>query len=190
LRQHLFYHLINYTIPLLPPNFPVQRPLILETLHYPGSPAEEPPPWLPAPGGLLNSIAWAGVDFSGRGGIRIIKETITASNGIIVPVEDVIPLPGNLYQEIQAHPLLSEFVSILTPGLAETLSTTPHITLFFPIDSAWSALDSIERQYLHSGYAERDVGRLVAMHSSGSGVNSSGDIGWSDTWNQGAVCTY
>lgn len=211
LRQHLFYHLINYSIPILPPDFPnsPNRPLILETLHFPSLPLQPPtdepppaPPWLPNPGGLLNAApqrlrissrdnkSWAGVDFNGQRGVQVVKETLTASNGVIIPVADVIPLPGNLYEEIQAHPLLSEFASILSPDMVETLATSPHITLFFPIDSAWSELDSIERRYLHSGYAERDVGRLVAMHSSGTGVNSSGDVGWSDTWNEGSVCMY
>jgi len=204
LRQLLFYHLLNYTIPLMPQEFPSKNPLILETLLYPNlplhSPTAEPPPWLPKPGGLLNcapqrlrvalrdSKPWVAVDFMGRGGVEVVKEPVMASNGIVIPLGDVIPLPGNLYQEVASNPLLSEFSSILSTGMVETLSTSPHMTLFFPIDSAWSALDDIEREYLHSGYAERDVGRLVAMHSSSSGTDDSGEVGWSDTWDEGSTC--
>ncbi|KAF8338034.1 uncharacterized protein EI90DRAFT_2991353 [Cantharellus anzutake] len=208
LRQHLFYHLLNFSIPILPKDFPTQKPLIFETLHYPDLPVQHPspepppsPPWLPEPGGLLDrapqrlravfrdSKPWIAVDSMRRGGVEVAKEPINASNGIIIPLRNVIPLPGNLYQEVKAHPLISEFASILSPETIQTLSTSPHITLFFPVDSAWSVLDDIERKYLHSGYAEHDVGKLVAMHSSGSGINGSGGVGWSDTWDEGRSFT-
>lgn len=204
LRQHLLYHLLNYSIPLMPEDFPSTLPLVLETLLYPDLPVQSltrgPPPWLPQPGGLLNCAPqrlrvalrdlkpWVAVDSIGRGGVEIIKKPIMASNGIIIPLGNIIPLPGNLYQEVNSHPLVSEFASILSPEMVETLSTSPHTTIFFPIDSAWSALDDIERKYLHSGYAERDVGRIVAMHSSNSGADGLGEVGWSDTWHEGGSC--
>ena len=207
LRQHLLYHLLNYSIPIMPPDFPNQPPLALDTLHYPDvaylPPTDEPapaPPWLPAPGGSLNNApqrlrvasrgaaAWIGVDSAARGGAQVVKDPLLASNGIIVPVGDVVSLPDHLYGEIIKHPYLQEFASILTPEMIDSLSKSAHLTLFLPIDSAWSTLDSIERQYLHSGYAERDVSRLVGLHSSGAGVNSTGDVGWSDTWDDGMTC--
>lgn len=207
LRQHLLYHLLNYSLPIMPPHFPDQHPLALDTLHYPdvahspptGPPAPAPP-WLPVPGGSLNnapqrlrvasrdSVAWVGVDSAGRGGARVVKDPLLASNGIIIPVGDVVSLPDHLYGEIIQHPHLKEFASILTPEMVDTLSKNSHLTLFLPNDSAWSTLDGIEREYLHSGYAERDVSRLVGLHSSGAGVNSTGDVGWSDTWDDGMNC--
>lgn len=207
LRQHLLYHLLNYSLPIMPPSFPNHRPLVLDTLHFPDvylpPPTDEPapaPPWLPLPGGSLNkapqrlrvasrdAAAWVGVDFAGHGGAQVTKNPLLASNGIIIPLSDVVPVPGNLLEEIKKHPYLEEFTSILTPEMEDTLSTNEHLTLFLPIDTAWSSLDKIERRYLHSGYAERDVSRLVGLHLSGAGVNSSGDVGWSDSWEDGTKC--
>lgn len=209
LRQHLLYHLLNYSLPIMPPDFPHHRPLVLDTLNFPDvslpPPTDEPapaPPWLPLPGGSLNKApqrlrvasrdasAWVGVDFAGHGGAQVTKSPLLASNGIIIPLSDVVPAPGNLLEEIKKHPYLEEFASILTPEMEETLSTNAHLTLFLPIDSAWSSMDDIERRYLHSGYAERDVSRLVGLHLSGAGVNSSGDVGWSDSWEEGSKCAY
>lgn len=207
LRQHLLYHMLNYSIPIIPPQFPNQRPLTLDTLHFPALPLEPPtdepapaPPWLPIPGGLLNNApqrlrvasrdneAWVGVDASGRGGAQVVKDVLSSSNGLIIPVNDVVPVPGNLFEVASSHPHLKEFASILTPEMKDTLSTSPHLTLFLPVDSAWSSLDSIERRYLHSGYAERDVSRLVGLHLSGAGANSSGEVGWTDDWQDGTTC--
>ncbi|KAF8323355.1 FAS1 domain-containing protein [Clavulina sp. PMI_390] len=208
LRQHLLYHLLNYSLPLAPSEFPSQRPLALDTLLFPDvslpPPTDEPapaPPWLPLPGGSLNDApqrlrvasredaAWVGVDFAGRGGAQVTKAPVVASNGLIIPVSDVITMPGNLYDEILLHPLLHEFTSILTPEMIATLKSSPHLTMFLPIDSAWSAMDDIQRRYLHSGYAERDVSKLVGLHLSGAGLNSSGDVGWSDSWEDGTQFT-
>jgi len=208
LRQHLLYHVLNYSLPIIPPDFPNQRPIALDTLHYPdvaySPPTDQPapaPPWLPEPGGSLNSApqrlriasrgsaAWVGVDSTGSGGAQVtVKDPLRASNGIIIPISDVVPLPDHLYGEIINRPNLQELASILTPEMKDSLTTSPHLTLFLPSDPAWSCLDTVERKYLRSGYAERDVSRLVSLHLSGAGVNSTGDVGWSDTWSDGMTC--
>lgn len=207
LRQHLFYHLLNYSLSM--PSLDSHVPTILDTLLFPDVPSAPPtdepppgPPWIPVPGGLLNgdpqklriisrkSHVQVGVNAFGDGGARVVKPPITVSNGVLIPIGDVLHLPGNSYEEMSKHPLLSEFVSILTEPLIETLRTAPHVTLFLPADSGWDGLDSIERRYLHSGYAEKDVTRLLAMHASGSGVNASGVVGWSDKWNDNSTCRH
>lgn len=113
LRQHLFYHLLNYTVEELPGASSV---MFHETLYYPRKPTEPPsrepppyPPWMPIPGGSLGGLPqrvrvasrddnlWAGVDSSGAGGVELAsKEGVGASNGIIYGLEDVIEQPANI----------------------------------------------------------------------------------------------
>jgi solute carrier family 25 carnitine/acylcarnitine transporter 20/29 len=205
LRQHLFYHLLNYTLDDIAPQLPVP----LETLLFPEVPLELPspspppsPPWLPVPGGLLNSEgqrlrivlrageSFVGVDAFGRGGSQIIKRHLTASNGLVLPIDEVIPAPTDLATTIANHPILSTFNSFLTKELKNTLSTAPHLTLFFPLDSAWDALDPIERLYLDSGFAEKDIERLVAFHSvNDAGIDGHGSVGWTESWTDGQKLT-
>lgn len=123
LRQELFYHLLNYTIPA--PSKPDPDPedgLVAEeiqihkTLHFPRTlvepPSDDPapaPPWLPIPGGALGGEpqrvrlasrgeegAWVGVDAFGLGGVEIIKGRVNVSNGVLLGVDNVLPVPPDL----------------------------------------------------------------------------------------------
>lgn len=196
LRQHLFYHLLNYTLESIPEDIVPQR-----TLHFPEAPVEPPtdepppsPPWLPVPGGLLggepqrlrttirDGKKFIGVDATGQGGARQVKETITVSNGVIYGVDRVLDLPGSLYDEITRHPSLSTIARILSDDVKKTLTSAPHLTLFLPADSAWIGMDPIERRYLESGFAQKDVEKIVDLHASADGSDGNGSVGWSQTW--------
>lgn len=112
LRQELFYHMLNYTLPALPEG---KVPDVLKTMHYPRKPTEPPsrdpppyPPWMPVPGGTLggepqrlriasrDAAAWVGVDAFGEGGANVAKELIQASNGVLVGIDDVLDVPPDL----------------------------------------------------------------------------------------------
>lgn len=115
LRQQLFYHLVNYTLPTTPP--PTQNPLVMETLHYPHKPLDPPtrlpppyPPWLPVHNGTLghdpqrlrltfnNESARVGVDAFGNGGVQIIKGRVDAGNSTLMAVDGVLEPPPDLGQ--------------------------------------------------------------------------------------------
>jgi len=112
LKQHLFYHLLNYTLEDLPGE---STPHVEQTLYFPRKPLEHPspepppgPPWMPIPGGSLGGepqrlrIArredqeWAGVDSAGAGGAEVATEGVRASNGIIYAAQDVLLQPPNI----------------------------------------------------------------------------------------------
>lgn len=105
LRQQLFYHLLNYSLPSLPSDQDLQ---VLETLHYPNNDSlKEPPPnpWFPTAGGLLGGAPqrlrltahdktnWVGVDAFGKGGAKIVKDQVNASNGIVLGIDKVLDPP-------------------------------------------------------------------------------------------------
>lgn len=111
LRQDLFYHLLNYSI-VLPAE---QDVLTLKTLHFPHIPPEPPtreppphPPWMPIPGGTLGGEPQrlrlgardgelrVGVDAFGEGGAKLVKGQVDAGNGILLGIDDVLPVPTNL----------------------------------------------------------------------------------------------
>jgi solute carrier family 25 carnitine/acylcarnitine transporter 20/29 len=110
LRQELFYHLLNYS---LPESLPHPNLQVLKTLHFPTnidpSPTE-PPPWLPVPGGTLggepqrlrmysrDAGAWVGVDALGKGGAEIVKGQVDAGNGVLLGISDVLTVPPDLGQ--------------------------------------------------------------------------------------------
>jgi solute carrier family 25 carnitine/acylcarnitine transporter 20/29 len=52
-----------------------------------------------------------------------------------------------------------------------------------PVDSAWEALDPIERLYLESEFAADDLLRILNMHAV---VEKS--VRWSDTFGSNATC--
>ncbi|KAG9028453.1 hypothetical protein FRB95_006485 [Tulasnella sp. JGI-2019a] len=207
LRQHLFYHLLNYTLDAIPEGVTVQ-----ETLHYPAlstePPTKQPPPnepWLPVPGGLLGGEPQRlrtllrkgdekpplfGVDHRGKSGAKQVKDTAKAANGIIYGLDRVLELPPSLLDQVRAHPSLKIMARLLSDEMKKLLETTPHMTLFFPQDEAWDALDAIERRYLESGFAQKDMEKIVGLHASvdgpdGGSVTEFGrkkPVGWSDTW--------
>ncbi|KAJ4485958.1 carnitine acyl carnitine carrier [Lentinula aciculospora] len=178
LRQQLFYHLLNYTLP------PETKPLIvLKTLHYPHTPvappSREPPPnspWMPIPSGTLGrepqrlrlgargDDEYVGVDAFRDGGAKIIKEQVDAGNGVVLGISEVLEPPPNLG-------------TVLTPEIKTLLNSTSELTLFLPIDEAWEALDQYERVYLESKYATDDLLRILNMHA----VVRTG-VKWSDSF--------
>ncbi|KIY45772.1 FAS1 domain-containing protein [Fistulina hepatica ATCC 64428] len=181
LRQQLFYHLINYTIPpLLDDN---QIPLVLKTLHYPHHvlqpPSNEPPPsppWMPIPNSTLggqpqrlrvaarDSDVFVGVDAFGSGGATVIKGQVDAGNGILLGIDDVLEPPVDLADVIAQQPSLSYFNRVLTEEVSQALNSTSGLTLFLPVNDAWSELDDLERLYLESPYASDDLHRILSMH--------------------------
>ena len=111
LRQELFYHLLNYSLPEPPPEPHLQ---VLETLHFPqflsDQPSTDPPPWIPEPGGTLGGEPqrlrlrsqdggiWVGVDGNGNGGAEVVKELVDAGNGVLLGISDVLTVPPDLGQ--------------------------------------------------------------------------------------------
>lgn len=115
LRQQLFYHLLNYS---LPTNYSLPsdgEPRFHNTLHFPRQSVEPPsrdpppsPPWLPLPGGTLGGEpqrlrlalrgdrVWAGVNGFGKGGAQVIKERVDVDNGVLLGIRDVLTVPPDL----------------------------------------------------------------------------------------------
>ncbi|CAK5264896.1 unnamed protein product [Mycena citricolor] len=194
LRQQLFYHIINYTVPAVPdlPN----PPQVLKTLHYPHSPLEPPskdpspnPPWMPVPGGSLGSEpqrlrvavrdqgAWVGVDAFGKGGVEIVKGKIDAGNGILLGINDVLVPPPDLAHLVAEQSSVSYFHKIITPEIAAILNSTSELTLFLPVDTAFQSLHALERLYLESEFATADLVRILNAHAV---VRKT--VKWSDTF--------
>ncbi|KAJ3916630.1 carnitine acyl carnitine carrier [Lentinula edodes] len=195
LRQQLFYHLLNYSIP------PESEPLkVHKTLHYPHAPVEPPsreppphPPWMPIPSGTLGGEpqrlrvgtreenGYVGVDAFCNGGAKIVKGNVTAENGVVLGISEVLEPPPNLgtYQAtvLSQHSSLSFFHRVLTPEIKKFLNSTSELTLFIPVDEAWEALGHYERIYLESKYATDDLFRILNMHA----VVQTG-VKWSDSF--------
>lgn len=112
LRQELFYHLLNYSIPSLPNE---DNPQTHKTLMFPRKPEEPPshepppnPPWLPERGGTLGgepqrvriasseSKMKVGTDAFGKGGAAIIKGQTDGGNGMLFGISDVLEAPLDL----------------------------------------------------------------------------------------------
>ncbi|KAJ6519671.1 hypothetical protein C8R45DRAFT_754452, partial [Mycena sanguinolenta] len=194
LRQQLFYHLINESLPVVVPEAP--NPLVLKTLHFPRSPLEPPsrdpppsPPWMPTPGGSLGDApqrlrvasrdqgAWVGVDAAGQHGIEIVKGRIDAGNGDLLGIDAVLEPPPNLATVVSQHKSVSYFTKILTPEIMTILNSTSELTLFLPVDDAFNSLDKIERLYLESEFATADLLRIVNAHAA-----IYKNVRWSDTF--------
>ena len=60
---------------------------------------------------------------------------------------------------------VSYFHNILTPEITRVLNTTTELTIFLPVNSAWDALDPLERLYLESEFATDDLDRILNMHA-------------------------
>ncbi|TBU62070.1 FAS1 domain-containing protein [Dichomitus squalens] len=195
LRQQLFYHLLNYTLPHLPTE---QTPQQHNTSLYPRDTTEPPtrepppnPPWMPIPNGTLgtdpqrlrlsarDSTLWAGVDSFGNGGAKIVKDSVNTSNGLLLGLDEVLEMPPDLATVISRHPGLTYFHKILTPELTNFLNHTPTLTLFLPVDDAWNALDPLERLYLESEFASDDLTRILNMHAV---LLEDRTVKWSDSF--------
>ncbi|KAJ7275192.1 carnitine/acyl carnitine carrier [Mycena haematopus] len=181
LRQQLFYHLINYSLPEVPE---APNPLVLHTLHFPRSPLEPPsrepppsPPWMPIPGGSLGGApqrlrvasrdqgAWVGVDAAGMRGIEIVKGRVDAGNGVLVGIGGVLEPPPDLAHVVSQHKSVSYFNKILTPEIMTLLNSTSELTLFLPVNDAFDSLHELERLYLESEFATADLFRIINSHA-------------------------
>ncbi|KAL0951405.1 hypothetical protein HGRIS_008100 [Hohenbuehelia grisea] len=182
LRQQLFYHLLNFSLPTWSDEDPSLQ--VLKTLHFPQTPLEPPtrqpppsPPWMPIPTGTLGNEpqrlrtaardrqAFVGVDAFGAGGAEIIKGKVDAGNGVLLGISDVLDPPGNMAHVVTQHASLSYLNRVLTPEITNLLKTTTELTLFLPIDKAWEALHPLERLYLESGFATDDLNSILNMHA-------------------------
>ncbi|KAJ3550290.1 hypothetical protein NMY22_g563 [Coprinellus aureogranulatus] len=200
LRQQLFYHLLNRTLPDPPDYNKVQ---VHDTLHYPRlglqPPTRDPPPnppWMPVPGGSLggkpqrlrvaadDADIRVGVDAFGRGGASFVKEPVEAANGIVVGIDDMLEVPPDLAQVIQRHPSVSYFNKILGSEGVSKLNSTANLTLFLPVDRAWEQLDPYERLYLESEFAADDLRRILNMHAV-----VMDHVEWSETFKPGDKLT-
>ncbi|KAJ7169731.1 hypothetical protein C8R46DRAFT_1162488 [Mycena filopes] len=181
LRQQLFYHIINRTLPAMPD---APHPQVLKTLHFPRTtldpPSRDPPPsppWMPIPGGSLGSEpqrlrvaardqgAWVGVDAFGKGGVEIVKGKLDAGNGLLLGIDDVLTPPPNLAHLVSQHSSVSYFHKILTPEIKDLLNSTTEMTLFLPVDKAFESLHELERLYLESEFATADLIRILNGHA-------------------------
>ncbi|KAF9527800.1 FAS1 domain-containing protein [Crepidotus variabilis] len=200
LRQQLFYHLLNETLDSLPSGSNVQ---FYKTLLYPRKPLPPPsgdpppyPPWMPIPNGTLGhepqrlrlatrgDRARVAVDAFGKGGVKVVKDTVKADNGIVVGIDKVIEPPPDLATLLSHHSSLSYLNKIVTPEILDRLNTSSRLTLFLPVDKAWEGLDPIERLYLESKYATDDLHRIVNMHAV-----EEGPVVWSDSFEDGLNLT-
>lgn len=112
LRQELFYHILNYSLPALPTE---QTPQEHKTLLFPRTPTEPPtrlpppgPPWMPIPGGTLggepqrlrvsfrDESTWVGVDAFGKAGAQVVKDQVNTTNGVLLGIGDVLTMPPDL----------------------------------------------------------------------------------------------
>lgn len=193
LRQELFYHILNYT---MPPLSNEKEPEVFKTLHYPRQPLEPPsrepppsPPWMPIPGGTLGGEpqrlrgirrkdkTHIGVDAFGDGGAEVVKDTVEAANGVVIGIGDILTVPPDLATVISKQASLSYFNRIMDEQLTKLLNDTAAMTLFLPVDSAWDSLDPIERLYLESGFAAADLQKILGLHA----VVEEGAV-WSDSF--------
>ncbi|KAL5495124.1 hypothetical protein ACEPAI_586 [Sanghuangporus weigelae] len=200
LRQELLYHLLNYTIngPLDDVSLQVHK-----TLHFPRKPIEPPsrqpppsPPWMPVPGGTLggepqrlrvsskNGDVFVGTDTFGEGGSKVVKGEVDAGNGMLFGIDAVLPVPPDLATVAVQQLSLSYFNRIATPDIISFLNSTSELTLFLPVDSAWDALEDIERKYLESKFATDDILQILNMHA----VVTEG-VHWSDSFEPASKLT-
>ncbi|OSD03552.1 FAS1 domain-containing protein [Trametes coccinea BRFM310] len=198
LRQELFYHLLNYTLPIIPTEkTPQEHKTLLYPRDYTEPPSQGPPPyppWMPVPNGTLGTepqrlrlsyrddAIWAGVDASGNGGAKVVKDQVDTANGLLLGLGEVLEMPPDLATVISRHPQLSYLSKILTPELARFLNSTSTLTLFLPVDGAWEELDPYERLYLESEFAADDLTRILHMHAV-----LLNEVKWSDSFSEKAV---
>ncbi|KAG8838615.1 hypothetical protein FRC18_003873 [Serendipita sp. 400] len=181
IRQTLFYHILNYTLPSFPPTGGVE---IYRTLHFPRIPVEPPsgdpppaPPWVPLPGGSLNDEsqrlraavregkAYVSVDAFGEQGIPTAKDPVSGTNCMLIGIHEVIEPPGSLANIIRGTPALSYLTNILPEAQMKALEITPGLTVFLPENKAWNRLPRVVRLYLESQFSNADLKWIVGMHA-------------------------
>jgi len=65
----------------------------------------------------------------------------------------------------------------MNPEVKHRLNSSSQLTVFLPVDTAWSKLDPVERLYLESKFATDDLHRILDMHT----VTEHG-VFWSDSF--------
>ena len=121
LRQQLFYHLLNYTLPGLPTEqTPQEHNTSLYPRDYTEPPSQEPPPyppWIPAQNGTLGTqpqrlrlsarddAVWVGVDATGKGGAKIVKTHNETVNGKLFGLNRVLEMPPDLGKFLRTAPV-------------------------------------------------------------------------------------
>ncbi|TFK30800.1 carnitine/acyl carnitine carrier [Coprinopsis marcescibilis] len=199
LRQQLFYHLLNYTLPTIEE----AKPQAQDTLHFPSislePPSREPPPnppWMPIPGGSLGGKPQrlrvssqeqnlqVGVDAFGKLGANVVKGRYDAGNGVLLGIDKVLEPPPDLAKVVASEPSTSYFTKILGPEILQRLNSTANLTLFLPVNDAWNDLDPYERLYLESEFASDDLNRILNMHAV-----VYNNVKWSDSFKHGLNLT-
>lgn len=92
-------------------------------------------------------------------------------------------LPSPTANIVASHSSVSYFHKILTPEIIDRLNSSSELTLFLPEDTAWDALDPIEKLYLESGFAAHDLRRIFEMHT----VEKK-TVKWSDSFQPAINC--
>jgi solute carrier family 25 (mitochondrial carnitine/acylcarnitine transporter), member 20/29 len=112
LRQELFYHMLNYSLPTLghDDNLHVYKTLLFprKPLDAPSHEPQQPPPWIPIPGGTLggepqrlrvasrDEEIWVGADAFGHDGVQVIKGVVNVTNGMLLGIDAVLESPPDL----------------------------------------------------------------------------------------------
>lgn len=102
---------------------------------------------------------------------------------------------GCVGRTIEDHPSLGYLRALLLPSPPSPpnpnpphthlsmLSKEPELTLFAPSDAAWSTLPLIERTYLESGFAGKDIELLLGLHLARSTALEGGSgVRWRETF--------
>ena len=148
LRQELFYHLLNYSIPPFPDSgiddLDIQTH---KTLHFPRTDVDPPsrdppphPPWLPVPGGTLGGEPQrlrvsaskenvrVGTNAFGQGGANVVKGEVNAGNGMLLGIDSVLLVPQDLGKSVDMN---TNCVSIpANKTLASVTATQPSLSYF------------------------------------------------------------
>lgn len=186
LRATLLYHLLNVTLPL---NSNITEPILLPTMLFPhptkagnekpGGPFPDSPDvhsllgnasqvirFLASPLDDGNHTFSVGVDAYGQGGVSVVYDKIaTATNGIILPIETVLPRPKSIGHLLRAHEKLTTVRELYSEEALHSMVNQSEITLFAPADDAWKQLDEMEMSYLRSGFAQSDLKEIFDHHT-------------------------
>jgi solute carrier family 25 (mitochondrial carnitine/acylcarnitine transporter), member 20/29 len=208
-RQQLLYHLLNYTLPVFPPQD--SQVETYNTLHFPRIPPElpsedppSPPPWVPLPGGSLNNesqrlraavradstgyteepTAYINVDAWGQGGTPVVKPAVQGTDCLLLGIDDVLELPPSLGSIIRDTPSLSYLSTVLPESQMKSLENDPGLTVFLPEDDAWDDLHPVIKMYLESPFAIGDLRWIVGMHV------ADGKLRYSDRFGDGRRSMY
>ncbi len=158
LRQQLFYHLLNYTLLLLPTE---QTPQEHITLLYPRDTSEPPsrepppsPPWVPIQNGTLgtdpqrlrlsarDAALWAGVDAFGNSGAKIVKDHVNTSNGLLLGLDSILEMPPDLGMLTRGKKCNKILTCILCSN--RDLTTSPPL---LPPQDSHARVEDIPEQY-------------------------------------------